>query len=119
MPCNDPTVNTFTEIGTKTPITDHNALAAVIYGLRSDGTITYFKETEDGYVISTVEGDVTISYRDGEYKIMGSGRAINSLKTKLLTGYSAIIVRDALIDRGYMTEVTEIQNTVQIKARRL
>jgi hypothetical protein len=104
---------------TKIPITDHNALSSALYEMQSNGTFRSYVETEEGYKIQTSYGEVIISFKDGEYKVQGSYEAINSLKTQLLTEYESIVVREALIDKGYMTDVTRMKNTIQIQARRV
>lgn len=119
MVCFDPVVNRSVELSTKIPITDHNALASALYELNRANTILSFTETEEGYKILTAYGEVIITYKDGEYKIQGTTAAINSLKTQLLTEYQSNIVRDALIDKGYLTDVTKLKNTIQIQARRV
>lgn len=119
MPCNDPVVNRFVDISTKVRIDDHNALASTLYELAQTKKIQFYEETEDGYRIITLQGDVIISFQNGEYKIKGDSRAINTLKSQITQGYQSIKVQNALIDKGYLTEKTPLENNViQIQARR-
>lgn len=119
MPCNDPIVNRFVDISTKVPLTDHDVLNKALYEMLQNKSIQFYEEISGGFRVITLQGDVVISLQEGEYKIKGSSRAINYLKPKIVTGYQTIMVQNSLIESGYLTEITPLeQNVIQIQARR-
>ena len=119
MPCNDPVVNRFVDISTKVKIDDHDTLAATLYEMAQTKQIQFYEETADGFRIITLQGDVIVSLQNGQYQIKGDSRAINTLKSQLTQGYQSVKVQNALIDKGYLTERTPLENNViQIQARR-
>jgi hypothetical protein len=120
MPCNDPTLNLMAILATKIDITDKEALKLALYDLAKEHKSFFYQETANGFDIQSEEGNLTLTWNGTKYEVKGrvttGQRAINPV----IRRYQAVKVQAALVEKGYMTEPTELDgNRIQIFARRM
>jgi len=120
MPCNDPELNMTAVISTRISLTDKDALKLALYDLAAQYKHFFYEETQTGFQIRSEWGDLSLIWMGTKYEITGRVSQGIRATNPILSRYQAIKVQNTLIEKGYLTEPTFLENnTVQLTARRM
>jgi hypothetical protein len=120
MPCNDPELDMTAVISTSISLTDKDALKLALYDLAAQYKHFFYEETTSGFQIRSEWGDLSLIWMGTKYEITGRVSQGIRATNPILSRYQAIKVQNTLIEKGYLTEPTFLENnTVQLTARRI